>query len=178
MYLTMATGTTLTTQRSLEAFCLDAHPKLVAALAHHTGNRWLAEELAQEALIRACERWDREVSNLQSPIGWTFRVGVNLSRSYFRRRAAERRANARSVEGSPHVVDHDDALTVRAALADLPARQREVVLLRFFLGLSSAEAGAVLGMSPGAVRVLTHRAVEALRGVLDLTPEDVITDAP
>lgn len=174
----MPTEATAMTGRSLEAFCVDAHPKLVAALAHHTGNRWLAEELAQEALIRACERWEREVSTLDSPIGWTFRVGVNLGRSYFRRIAAERRANVRSLGRIAHVADHDDAMTVRAALAELPARQREVVLLRFFLGLSSAEAGAVLGASAGAVRVLTHRAVQALRGLLDLSPEDVITDAP
>lgn len=169
----------MTADPSLERFCVDAYPKLVAALTHHTGNRWLAEELAQEALIRACDRWESRVSGLDSPLGWTFKVAVNLGRSHFRRLGAERRANARAQAGErPPVPDHDDAMAVRAALAALPTRQREVVILRYFLGLSAAEAGRVLGISSGAVRVVTHRAVAALRDVLDLAQQDVISDAP
>lgn len=47
------------TDDELERFCADAYPKLVGALAHHFGDRWLAEELAQEALVRVCDHWDR-----------------------------------------------------------------------------------------------------------------------
>lgn len=174
----MPTGSTLTATSRLEDFCVDAYPQLVAALTHHTGNQWLAEELAQEALIRACDRWDAHVSRLESPIGWTFRVGVNLARSHFRRIAAERRAQARVSRDAPDPPDHDDAMAVRAALAALPARQREVVILRYFLGLKAAEAGAVLGMSEGAVRAQAHRAVSSLRDVLNLSDQDVSSNAP
>lgn len=72
-------------REELEKFCGQAYPELVAALTHQFGDRWLAEELAQEALVRACGRWDR-VAGLASPVGWTFRVGVNLRRSRLRRR--------------------------------------------------------------------------------------------
>ncbi len=76
-------------EADVERFCHEAWPRLVAALTNQFGDRWLAEDLAQEALVRACERWS-SVRRLDSPIGWTFRVGVNLSRSSLRRRAAER----------------------------------------------------------------------------------------
>lgn len=158
-------------QTELERFCDNAYPRLVAALAHHTGDRWLAEELAQDALIRACARWDRDVSAMQSPLGWTFRVGVNLARSHFRRRLAERRAMARHGAQRPSDTPDprsEDVVDVRAALALLPSRQREAVVMRYFLDLSAAEVGDVLGMSPGAVRVLTHRAVAVLRTALDV----------
>lgn len=62
----------------MEAFCADAFPRLVGALALHTGDLHLAEELAQEALLRACRKWSH-VGRLESPGGWAYRVGVNLA---------------------------------------------------------------------------------------------------
>lgn len=164
----------------LERFCSDAYPRLVAALAHHVGDRWLAEELAQEALIRACDHRTR-VRQLASPLGWTFRVGANLGSSYFRRRAAERRAGRR--HGAGQVVHHDpdgaDRLTVRGARARLTARQREAVILRFYLGLTAEEMAAATGSTAGAVRALTHRAVRLLRQELGVTADvEEATDAP
>ena len=50
------------TDDELERFCADAYPKLVGALAHHFRGRWLAEELAQEAMVRVCDRWTRVVA--------------------------------------------------------------------------------------------------------------------
>lgn len=153
----------------LERFCADAYPRLVAAFTHHFGDRWLAEELAQDALVRACDHWGR-VRDLASPVGWTFRVGVNLGTSWFRRRSAERRAKQRH-GGSPTTYedpDTADRLAVADALAQLPERQREVVVLRYFLGLSADEAAGVLGSTAGAVRGATHRAVRGLRERLDV----------
>jgi DNA-directed RNA polymerase specialized sigma24 family protein len=56
----------------LERFCADAYPRLVAAFTHQFGEQWLAEDVAQEALVRACD-WST-VRGLESPHGWTFRV--------------------------------------------------------------------------------------------------------
>lgn len=152
----------------LERFCVDAHPKLVAALTHQFGEQWLAEDVAQEALIRACDRWPA-VRELDSPIGWAFRVGVNLGNSHFRRKAAERRARARS--GADEGVHHDpsiaDRIVVNEAMAALTRWQRQVVVLRFFLGLPAGEVAAVLSSSEGAVRAATHRAIAVLRELLN-----------
>lgn len=161
-----------------ERFCHDAHPRLVAALAHHCGDRFLAEELAQEALIRAGDRWTK-VRRLDSPMGWAFRVGANLAASSFRRRGAERRAvervRARAADDRHLDADTGDAIAVRRALAELTDRQRRVVVLRYFLDLSADQAGEVLGMSAGAVRMQSHRALSALHARLtedaDVTEE-------
>lgn len=154
----------------LERFCADAYPKLVAALTHQFGNRWLAEELAQDALVRVCDHWAR-VSGLDSPIGWVFRAGVNLGNSRFRRRAAERRARQR--HGADAVVHEDadsaDRLAVAEALQQLTDRQREAVVLRYYLGLDPAEIADLTGSTAGAVRGLTHRAITTLRHHFDVT---------
>ncbi|MDH6135895.1 RNA polymerase sigma-70 factor (ECF subfamily) [Kitasatospora sp. MAA4] len=60
-----------------------------------------------------------------------------------------------------------DAAWMRELLSNLPARQRELVLLRIAAGLSAEETGEVLGMSPGAVRVAQHRALSRLRALAE-----------
>lgn len=153
-----------------ERFCAEAYPRLVAGLTHYCGDVHLAEEFAQTALLKACRRWP-QVREMVSPIGWSYRVGANAANSWFRRRAAEMRARAR-LGGPPaaDVEDHADRLAVRAALSGLTDRQREAVILRYYLDLSVEEAAAVLDSTPGAVRALTHRAIAVLR--------DVFADAP
>lgn len=153
-----------------DAFCTYALPRLVGALTHHCGDRDLAEELAQEALARAFHGWD-EVRTMGSPMGWCYRVGVNLSASWFRRRQAERRARARShpADGGVHRdPDSADAVAVREALSSLTDTQRQAVICRWFLDLSVAETAAVMDSTSPAIRTLTHRAVARLRETLDL----------
>lgn len=157
--------------RGFEEFCATAHPKLVAALAHQTGDAWLAEELAQEALIRAGARWSK-VSELASPVGWAFAVGANLGRSHFRRRSAEGRALVRLRSAPrPGPADATDAITVRVALQQLPHKQREALVLRYYLGLSPEEAAEALHSTAGAIRALTHRGIGSLRVQLALTQD-------
>ncbi|MEV6208372.1 RNA polymerase sigma factor ShbA [Kitasatospora sp. NPDC051914] len=60
-----------------------------------------------------------------------------------------------------------DAAWIKELLSNLPARQRELVLLRVAAGLSAEETGEVLGMSPGAVRVAQHRALSRLRALAE-----------
>lgn len=151
------------------AFCESVRPRLVAALAHYCGDVDLAEELAQDALLKACRRWST-VRETSSPLGWCYRVGVNAANSWFRRQAAERRAKRRL--RPPPAFDegggHTDRLAVRAALQHLTGEQRAVVILRFYLGLSPTEIAAEKNSTPGAVRALTHRALKVLRAELDI----------
>lgn len=137
----------------------------------------LAEELAQEALLVACRRWGM-VGGLDEPLAWIHRVGVNQANSWFRRARAERRAYARVAGGGGHRdPDTADRVAVREALAALSPKQREAVLLRYYLGLSAEQAARATGSTPGAVRGLTHRAVRVLRTVLDVTEPEETADA-
>lgn len=163
----------------LERFCAEAYPRLVAALTHYCGDVHLGEELAQEALVVVCRRW-ATVSRLDEPVAWAYRVGVNRGNSWFRRVRTERRIRARAAGGDRdvhHDPDGADRVTVRMALDDLSPKQREAVILRYFLGLSAEETARLTGSSPGAVRGLTHRAVATLRDRLDLPDPKEATDA-
>lgn len=151
-----------------ERFCAAAWPRLVAAVSYHCGDVHVAEELVQEALVRACRRWSR-VSGLASPEGWTYRVAVNLATSRWRRQQAERRAIERhgpeAQAQPPRAVE--EQLMVRTALRELTEQQREAVILRHVLDLSVDQAADELGITPGALRATTHRAVGRLRVSLD-----------
>lgn len=153
------------TPEDAAAFCASEHARLVGGLSLYTGDRFVAEELAQEALLRACQRWER-VSRMGSPAGWTWHVALNLARSHFRRRQAEMRARRR-LAGQPAsdgpVPDGSPDPRVAEALAALPRRQRTAVLLRHYLDLSVEETAARMGTTEDAVRSLTKRAVRRLR---------------
>ncbi len=148
-----------------EAFCRDQHPRLVRSLAVYTGDRDLAEELAQESLARAYRDWDR-VGGLDHPEAWVHRVAVNLANSHFRRRrheqAARRRAAARTTQAW---TDPEPGLgpVLLAALAGLTRRQREALVLRFVLDLSVAATAEHMHCAEGTVRALTAQGVAALR---------------
>src|SRR5262245_56861897 len=153
----------------LTALCEREYPRLVRALHLWCGDRAQAEELAQEAMLKAVVHW-RSVRTMHSPGGWLFQVARNLAMSAHRRKTAERRALDRlPVERS--VTEDDvaaDALALQAALAELPERQRSALVLRHFLDLPVDEAAAALGVSPDALRQLCHRGVEGLRTRLDV----------
>jgi RNA polymerase sigma factor (sigma-70 family) len=145
------------------AFIRREQPRLVRAADLLVGDRAVAEEIAQEALLRALSRWEH-VGGLASPGGWTHRVAVNLATSQLRRRAVERRARGRLARGevSP-TPDSDTALAVRAALAALPTTHRRVLVLRHVLDWSTAEIADLDQVSEDAVRQRLHRARHALR---------------
>lgn len=144
------------------AFCDRVGGRLVGSLTLYCGDRHLAEELAQEALARAWERWP-SVSRMASPEAWAFRTAMNLASSRFRRRRVERRALARMAGRDD--VERDDAtvLAVRAAVRALPPRQRAVVVARWYLGYGVAETAELLGCAPGTVKSTTHQALARLR---------------
>ena len=75
----------------LRDFCTAEYPRLLGTLTLYCNDRGVAEELAQEALARACVSWPK-VRGMDAPGAWIHRVAMNLANSHFRRRGAERRA--------------------------------------------------------------------------------------
>lgn len=151
----------------LVAFCDEMYPRLVRMLSLYTGDVHVAEELAQEALVRASSRWS-QVATYDRPDAWVLRVARNLATSAWRRRQAARRAATR--DGRPDVtsepVDVATVHTVREALARLSAADREVLVLRHHLDWSVADVAEELRISESAVRSRTKRAADRLRDEL------------
>jgi RNA polymerase sigma-70 factor (ECF subfamily) len=148
---------------ALVAFCQRMYPRLVGSLALQCGDTEIAKEVAQEALMRAWQRWPR-VSRYDSPDAWVFRVALNLSTSRFRRVTRERHALAR-VASLPQVdaADETDRIAIRAAVSALPPRQRAALVLRYFADMPVDEVARALDCAPGTVKSLTSKALDSLR---------------
>lgn len=158
-------------------FCKRVRPRLVGALTLFCGDVAIAEDLTQEALARAWERWDT-IRVLDHRDKWVFKTAFNLARSSFRRAGAERRANRRARDGYAASVVLPDvavAIAVRAAVRGLPERQRAAIVARFYLGLDVAASAEVMRCRPGTVKALTHQAIVRLRGC-GLTDFEEVTD--
>jgi RNA polymerase sigma-70 factor (sigma-E family) len=144
------------------------HADLVRLALLLVGDRGCAEDVVQDVFTRLCAR-DR-VLEQDSTLAYIRTAVVNACRSVLRRRALARRVAVtragpwRDVQESAEhtALLAEDRRRVLAALAALPARRREVLVLRFYLGLPVAEVAAMLGISQGSVKSATARGLEAL----------------
>jgi len=151
-----------TRDHSFVTFYAEARDGLVRALALTLGDVHLAAEAADEAMVRAYQRWER-VGAYDNPAGWVYRVGLNWATSVLRR---VRRAPRPHAERDATDVDPVAEPSVRDALARLNVAQRSVVICRFYLGLSEAETATALGTRPGTVKSRLHRALRILQSDL------------
>jgi RNA polymerase sigma-70 factor (sigma-E family) len=133
-----------------------------------TGDHQLAEELLQAALVNTAAHWHRIAQT--NPEAYLRRAMVNERTSRWRRRRyAVEVPDSEGLAARPLAAATDVAeTTVRrtilmAALAQLPPRQRVVVVLRFFEDLTEAETAEVLGCTVGTVKSQTHHALARLR---------------
>jgi RNA polymerase sigma factor (sigma-70 family) len=146
-----------------ESFFRSVYPSLAQALTLLSGAQGSAEELAQEALLRAYERWDR-VSRMENAAGYVYRTAVNLHRSRLRRlRALARRRLFSDVPPTETVEAVENKTDALALLRSLPLTQREAVALVLWLGLTAEEAALILGIDAASVRGRIHRARQTLR---------------
>jgi len=136
----------------------------VATLLHDRG---AAEDVTAAAFERAFRRRTSFDSRRGSPRAWVFGIARNAALDELRRRSR----TAALVSDPPAPADEtEDALrraAVRTALAALPARDRELVALKFHAGLDNAELAAVLGVSVSNAGTRLHRALHKLREILD-----------
>lgn len=135
--------------------------RLVRACLLLTGSVAEGEDLAQEAMARVLERWDR-VSMMDDPEGYLYRTALNLHRNALKRlaMATRLRASEEPAEDSDRL---DRRLDLRRAIRSLPRAQREALVLVEWLGYSAEEAGPLLGIEAASVRGRLHRARESLR---------------
>ncbi len=130
----------------------------------------LAEEVVQDAFVGLHRRWGR-LRDPERAVAYLRQSTVNGARSAARRAATATRnqpilaADVRPVPDlSGAVAERADVL---AAMAGLPDRQREVLVLRYYADLSEAAIADALGISPGTVKAHASRGLAALRPTLE-----------
>ena len=133
-----------------------------------------AEDLTQLVFVKALEALPRYEARGVPFGGWLFRLARNAIIDQIRTRREHLSLVAattrESEDASPEAMAslHDDLDRVALALAELTDDQREVIELRFFAGLSVAEAAEAMGRQEGTIRGLQFRAVAALRRSLGI----------
>ncbi|HEY2264310.1 MAG TPA: sigma-70 family RNA polymerase sigma factor [Streptosporangiaceae bacterium] len=126
------------------------------------------EDIAQEAFARLI----RKHGSLRDPeaaVAYVRATVCNLTRNRHRhlRVVRLRTPSARPEQSSEQIaILHEDHREVLAALAALPARRREAIVLRYWLDLSEREIAAVMGISPGTVKSNVSRGMAALAAAL------------
>ena len=149
------------TSDSFEAFCVDNHASITRALSVSFGSVELGAEAANEAFARAFARWGR-VSQMASPAGWVYTVGLNWGRRHLSRRRREHELTSQLSQPTTADLEFEDPDLVRALIA-LPPKIRAVVVLRKILDLSQIETSTALGIPEGTVKSRLNRGLTQLR---------------
>ena len=132
----------------------------------------VAEEVVQDAFVAMHGAW-RRLADPDKALAYLRQSVVNRSRSALRHRSVEARHapaaapdTASAEQSALLALEHESVL---AALRELPVRQREVLVLRYYLDLSEADIADTVGISRGAVKSHASRGIAALRSQLEAT---------
>jgi RNA polymerase sigma-70 factor (sigma-E family) len=140
-----------------------------------TGNREAARDAVQDALVAVYLRWRRLAAGGE-PDAYARRVIVNRHISWWRRLGRRERLTAFDVDHERAAEPTQDALAdadlARRLLAELPARQRAAVALRFYDDLAFAEIATILDCPESTARSYVHRALARLRSQLEVDGDD------
>lgn len=142
------------------AFYAATFQSLCAQLYVHTGDIAEAQDVVQEAFSRALPRWPT-LREYDDPVAWVRKVAWNLATSRWRR---VRRLVALGHPDSDRPVPEPtpDRVALRAALAELPERHRQAIVLHYLADLSVSEIAVMTGAAEGTVKSWLHRARAAL----------------
>jgi RNA polymerase sigma-70 factor (sigma-E family) len=146
-----------------------AHALGLIRLAHiMLGDRQNAEDVVQEAFCGLYRRWSH-LSDTSRALQYLRTSVLNGCRSLQRRRAgprAEPSDGQPAVSAEATVITGEERREVMRALRRLPARQREALVLRYYLDLSAEEIAGTMGIGPSSVRSAIHRALASLGRML------------
>lgn len=174
-------------QAAMTEFYKRWFPQLAKLATRLTGSSHTGEDLAQDAIVRIIDKASTYNPN-QRARGWILVILYNRVRDWARREALRRAASLsappddtdgpRAMEipardPSPHerAMAHEREAAIQAALELLTPAEREVILLRDYMGLDAPATARLLGISPGTVGGRLHRARKRLGGLL---PPDVL----
>lgn len=156
------------------AWAMGSYRGLLHAAHLLTGDRDSAQDLVQTALAKTQVAWKRVHT---SPDAYVRRVMVTTHTDWWRRQPWRERSSAVLPDSPARADDErrvDDRDLLLRALQELPARQRAVVVLRFYLELPEAECAHLLGCSIGTVKSTSSRALARLRANASLNAKEMI----
>lgn len=170
---TSSTGRSRGDREAVEALFRREWQPVYTLLYRAVGNRAEAQDLTQEVFIRALGALERYQPTNTPFGGYLAVIDRNVLRGRWRRRGLSTIGLA-AAEMVPLLADGpeqvaliaDEQVRLAALLAPLPLDQRRVIQLRVLEGRSTEEVAAIMERSPGAIRVLQHRAITTLRSHL------------
>ena len=147
-------------------------PSLLRTAYLLTGDRHAAEDLVQTALAKLYLSWDK-VQRRELVDGYVRRIMVNENNSLWRRAWKRNEvATGELPEGSAVTAkpDHGEKAALWEFVQSLPRKQRAVIVLRYYEGLSEAEIAEILGISVGTVKSQASRAIASMRQRMSSQP--------
>lgn len=164
-------GEKQTLDEEFQQFATARWPRLLRTAYLLTGEQHAAEDLVQSSLERVYVAW-RKVSAADDPDAYVRRVMVNAHARKHRKRLKEYLSlngdtgvDRELPERDDRMAQADDRAALLRALAQLPPRQREAVVLRYWEDLSEAQAAECMGCSVGAVKSNASKGLAKLRAI-------------
>jgi RNA polymerase sigma-70 factor (ECF subfamily) len=157
-------GWDMTEAASREDFARWVQPHLTV-LTRYAGRQVAAadrDDVVQEALIRAWQRWSTYDESRGSSVAWLLGIVADRCRRHRTRRPAGQVVELVEHSAAPPAYDVD----LERALDALSRRQRQAVDLHYFVGLDVATVAEVMGCAPGTVKATLHQARAKLRELL------------
>ncbi|HVP02728.1 MAG TPA: sigma-70 family RNA polymerase sigma factor [Solirubrobacteraceae bacterium] len=153
-----------------------AHLRDVYSYSYYrVGNHHDAEDLTEQTFLQAYRHFERALaeSNGRPLRPWLIRIAHNLAANFYRDRSRKPQTPLESVAepDAPHTTEdivegRDELRRILEGVQQLPEDRREALIMRFALGMDNKEIARALGRTDGATKVLIHRAIKQLEGIV------------
>ena len=157
-----------------------AHLRDVYSYSYYrVGNHYDAEDLTEQTFLQAYRHFERALRESDGrPLRpWLIRIAHNLAANFYRDRARrpESAIEDAGLISAPHTTEalvegREELAAILAGVHKLPDERREALIMRFALGMDNREIARALGKTDGATKVLLHRAIRQLKGIVEDAP--------
>ena len=162
-----------------------AHLRDVYSYSYYrVGNHHDAEDLTEQTFLQAYRHFERAQRESRGrPLRpWLIRIAHNLAANYYRDRsrkpqtALDDAGPLAATHTTETLVEHrDDLARILECVEQLPDDRREALIMRFALGMDNREIARALGRTDGATKVLLHRAIKQLEGLVSKAEGPVVS---
>jgi RNA polymerase sigma-70 factor (ECF subfamily) len=156
-----------------------AHLRDVYSYAYYrVGDHHDAEDLTEQTFLQAYRHFERALAESDGrPLRpWLIRIAHNLAANLYRDRSRKPQTHIddTTIISAPHTTEQlvegrDELMRILEGVQQLPDDRREALIMRFALGMDNREIARALGRSDGATKVLIHRAIRQLEGIVGMT---------